>query len=165
VDDIGTDGIGADDVADFSSPPPRAGEGEKGHRPIVRLRPAISSDLPHIIGEPLPFRIRAITVVVDDRVIGLGGIAFPPHGPVIAFVQQTAEARKYPVAFHRAGLQAMRMIRESGLAQVVATTDRNSPRAIRWIERLGFVRTAVQPLPDKWLFEWMRKRADDLRSE
>jgi RimJ/RimL family protein N-acetyltransferase len=161
----GVDDVDADGVTGFSSPPPQAGEGEERHRPIVRLRPAIASDLPHIIGEPLPFRIRAITVVVDDRVIGLGGIAFPPHGPVIAFVQQTAEAREYPVAFHRAGLQAMRMIRESGLAEVIATTDRNSARAIRWIERLGFVRTAVQPLPDKWLFEWTRERADDLRSE
>jgi RimJ/RimL family protein N-acetyltransferase len=138
---------------------------EDGRRPNVRLRPAMASDLPHVIDEPLPFRIRAITVVADDRVIGLGGIAFPPHGPVIAFVQQTAEARKYPVAFHRAGLQAMRMIRESGLRQVIATTDRDNPRAIRWIERLGFVRAAVQPLPDKWLFEWTRDRADNLPSE
>jgi RimJ/RimL family protein N-acetyltransferase len=131
----------------------------------VRLRPAIASDLPHVIGEPLPFRIRAITVVADERVIGVGGIGFPPHGPVIAFVQQTAEAREYPIAFHRAGLQAMRMIRESGLAEVIATTDRDSPRAIRWIERLGFVRTAVQPLPDKWLFEWTRDDANDPSSE
>jgi RimJ/RimL family protein N-acetyltransferase len=154
-----------DEVGDLSSPPPFAGEGEDSRRPIVRLRPAIASDLPHVVGEPLPFRIRAITVLADERVIGLGGIGFPPHGPVIAFVQQTAEARRYPVAFHRAGLLAMRMIRESGLAEVVATTDRNSPRAIRWIERLGFVRAAVQPLPDKWLFEWTRERAGDLRSE
>ncbi|MBV9971333.1 MAG: hypothetical protein JO228_15225, partial [Xanthobacteraceae bacterium] len=128
-------------------------------------RPAIASDLPHVIDEPLPFRIRAITVIADDRVVGLGGIAFPPHGTVIAFVQQTAEAREYPIAFHRAGLQAMRMIREAGLDQVIATTDRDSPRAIRWIERLGFVRASVQPLPDKWLFEWRRDRSDDLRPE
>jgi RimJ/RimL family protein N-acetyltransferase len=84
---------------------------------------------------------------------------------VIAFVQQIAEARKYPLAFHRAGLAAMRMIREAGLMHVIATTDRDNPRAVRWIERLGFVRAAVQPLPDKWLFEWTRDRADDLRPE
>jgi RimJ/RimL family protein N-acetyltransferase len=131
----------------------------------VRLRPAISSDLPHVIGEPLPFRIRAITMLADDRVIGLGGIAFPPHGPVIAFVQQTPEARKYPVAFHRAGLQAMHLIRQSGLDEVIATTDRDSARAIRWIERLGFVRAAAQPLPDKWLFEWTRNGANDPPAE
>ncbi len=155
----------ANDVGDLSSPLPLAGKREERHRPVVRLRPAVASDLPHVVGEPLPFRIRAITVVADERVIGLGGIAFPPHGPVIAFVQQTAEARKYKLAFHRAGLAAMRMIREAGLTQVIATTDRDSPRAVRWIERLGFVRAAVQPLPDKWLFEWTRDRASDLQAE
>jgi hypothetical protein len=125
--------------------------------PTVRLRPTISSDLPEIIGEPLPFRIRAITVLVDERVVGIGGIAFPPNGPVIAFVQQAADAKRYRVAFHRAGLQAMRMIADSGIMQVIATTDRCNPTAIRWIERLGFVRSAVQPLDDRLLFEWSRK--------
>jgi RimJ/RimL family protein N-acetyltransferase len=127
--------------------------------PTVRLRPTIASDLPQIIGEPLPFRIRAITVLADDRVIGMGGIAFPPHGPVIAFVQQTQDAKNYPVAFHRAGLLAMRMIRDAGIMQVIATTDRNSPTAIRWIERLGFMRSAVQPFDDRLLFEWSRDDA------
>jgi hypothetical protein len=158
------DEAGRNDTARRSSTPPRAGEREIGHRPIVRLRPTIAADLPHVIGEPLPFRIRAITMIIDNRVVGLGGIAFPPHGPVIAFVQQTGEARKYPVAFHRAGLLAMRMVRASGLSHVVATTARDSPRAIRWIERLGFTRTAVQPLPDKWLYEWT-ERANDRRPE
>jgi hypothetical protein len=128
-------------------------------RAAIRLRPTIASDLPEIIGEPLPFRIRAITVLADDRVIGMGGIAFPPHGPAIAFVQQTADAKRYPVAFHRAGLLAMRMIRDAGIMQVIATTDRDSPAAIRWIERLGFVRSCVQPIDDKMLFEWNREDA------
>jgi len=99
-------------------------------------------------------------VLADDRVIGMGGIAFPPHGPVIAFVQQAQDAKNYPVAFHRAGLQAMRMIRDAGIMQVIATTDRNSPAAIRWIERLGFMRSAVQPFHDKLLFEWNRADAE-----
>jgi hypothetical protein len=108
----------------------------------------------------LPFRIRAITVLADDRVIGMGGIAFPPHGPVIAFVQQTEDAKNYPVAFHRAGLLAMRMMRDAGIMQVIATTDRDSPTAIRWIERLGFVRSCVQPIDDKLLFEWNRNSVE-----
>jgi hypothetical protein len=159
------DEVGGNDAALASSALLREREREAGRRSIVRLRPAIAADLPHVIGEPLPFRIRAITMLVDNRVVGLGGIAFPPHSPVIAFVQQTGEARKYPVAFHRAGLLAMRMVRESGLKHVVATTDRDSPRAVRWIERLGFARAAVQPLPEKWLYEWTRRAADDLRPD
>jgi hypothetical protein len=125
-------------------------------RPAVRLRAAIPSDLPEIIGEPLPFRIRAITLLAGDRVIGMGGIAFPPGGPVIAFVQQTERAKTYPVAFHRAGLQAMQMIRDSGIVRVIATVDPSDPAAVRWIERLGFARSAPQPLADRLLFEWNR---------
>ena len=154
------DEVGGNDAA-LASSALREREREAGRRPIVRLRPTIAADLPHVIGEPLPFRIRAITMLVDNRVVGLGGIAFPPHSPVIAFVQQTGEARKYPVAFHRAGLLAMRMVRDSGLRHIVATTARDSPRAIRWIERLGFARAAVQPLPEKWLYEWTREPTND----
>src|SRR5215470_16811787 len=97
--------------------------------PKITLRPTIPADLAHVIGEPLPYRIRAITALVDDRIIGMGGIALPPYGPAIAFVQlvpsseeaaaaadgeraatRMPEARRYPVAFHRAGLMAMAMI-------------------------------------------------------
>src|SRR5215472_11229522 len=121
--------------------------------PKVTLRPTIAADLPHVTGEPLPYRIRAITALIDDRVIGLGGIAFPPQGPAIAFVQFTPsspnadstvchndptaksipEARRYPVAFHRAGLMAMEMIRKSEVRQVVATADADSDVAVQWL--------------------------------
>src|SRR5258708_27832383 len=105
--------------------------------PKVTLRPTILADLPHVIGEPLPYRIRAITALIDDRIIGMGGIAFPPDGPAIAFVQlvpsgeetvcasapaaaSIPDAQRYPDAFHPAGLMAIEMIRRSGIAQVLA---------------------------------------------
>ena len=53
----------------------------------VTLRPTILEDLPVVIGETLPYRIRTITAAIDDRVLGIGGIALPPSGPAIAFVQ------------------------------------------------------------------------------
>jgi hypothetical protein len=162
----------------------------------VTLRPTTPADLAHVIGEPLPYRIRAITALVGDRVIGMGGIAFPPHGPAIAFVQlapssrqpscapsefrralalQSApreagdaagdaeptsasipEARRYPVAFHRAGLMAMEMIRKSPVTQVVATADAGSEVAVRWLKRLGFQPARRQPIDGKILFVWSR---------
>src|SRR5262249_5739562 len=126
--------------------------------------------------EPLPYRIRAITALVDDRVIGMGGIAFPPDGPAIAFVQlapssreetlcasepaaSTPEARRYPVAFHRAGLMAMEMIRRSHVAQVVATADAGSDVAVRWLKRLGFQPAERQQIAGKLLFVWNRRAA------
>lgn len=142
----------------------------------VILRPTILSDLPYAIGEPLPYPIRAITATVDGRVIGLGGIAFPPQGPAIAFAQlalrptvwrcsdsndisqATPEAKRYPVAFHRAGLLAMAMIRESGLDQVIATAEADDETAVRWLHRLGFEPTPHQSIERKVLFLWERGR-------
>ena len=144
--------------------------------PQVTLRPTIPEDLPHVVGEPLPYRIRAITALIDNRVIGMGGIAFPPHGPAIAFVQlvppsregagardgdrsatSVAEAKRYPVAFHRAGLMAMEMIRTSGVARVVATADAGSEAAVRWLKRLGFVPAEGQRIAGKLVFVWDRE--------
>jgi hypothetical protein len=130
--------------------------------PKITLRPSIPADLRDVIGEPLPYRIRAITVLADDRIIGLGGVAFPPHGPAIAFVQLapapgdsgSPEARRYPVAFHRAGLMAMEMIRTSGVAQVIATADAGSATAVRWLKRLGFTPSERQPIAGRILFMW-----------
>jgi len=146
--------------------------------PKVTLRPAILADLPHVIGEPLPYRIRAITALIDDRVIGMGGIAFPPCGPAIAFVQlapssreetvcaseaaaSIPEARRYPVAFHRAGLMAMEMIRRSHVAQVVATADARSDVAMRWLKRLGFQPAEHQQIAGKLLFVLNQASASD----
>lgn len=126
----------------------------------VTLRPTIPSDLPHCIGEPLPHRIKAITALAGDKVIGIGGIGYRPDGIVEAFVQQTPEARRYPVAFHRAGLMAMRIIRDSGLPRVVATTGRDFPAGQRWLERLGFAPAAVQDCPGKVIYVWERGHAD-----
>jgi RimJ/RimL family protein N-acetyltransferase len=145
--------------------------------PRVILRPTIPQDLPFLIGEPLPYRIRGITAVIlapDDQadeeandssvaiacphagggptIIGIGGIAFPPAGPAWAFVQQAPEAKRYPVAFHRAGLMAMQMIRELGLREVAATADHDNAAALRWLRRLGFVESDRQDVAGKVLF-------------
>jgi hypothetical protein len=129
--------------------------------PKITLRPTVPADLPHVVGEPLPWRIRAVTALADDRVIGMGGVAFPPHGPAIAFAQLapapdggSPEARRYPVAFHRAGLMAMDMIRTSGVARVIATADPGSPAAGRWLKRLGFAAAEHQPVEGRVLFVW-----------
>jgi hypothetical protein len=150
--------------------------------PRVTLRPTFPEDLPFLIGEPLPCRIRAITAVLttkegerknscpssvvcppsSDKVIGIGGIAFPPDGPVWAFVQQAPEAKKYPVAFHRAGLMAMKMIREWGVREVVATADADNEAAVRWLRRLGFEPGAAQPIEGKLLFT-LKRESDAMR--
>lgn len=128
----------------------------------VALRPTILSDLSVVIGEPLPYRIKAITAVLQpspdqgegETILGVGGLAFPPNGPVWAFVQATQEAKRYPVAFHRAGLAAMEMIRKSGIREVVATCDEDNAAAVRWLVRLGFAPGELQNIPGKIVWFW-----------
>lgn len=104
----------------------------------VALRPTVASDLAQVTHETLPFRIRAITALADDRVLGIGGIGYRPDGVVIGFAALNAEFRRYPRAIHRAGLAMMQVIRESGVPQVIALADESVPSAESWLERLGF---------------------------
>jgi N-acetylglutamate synthase-like GNAT family acetyltransferase len=116
-----------------------AREAASYHRqPRVVLRPTIPSDLPKIIGESLPHRIHSITAEVDGKVIGIGGLAFQPDGHVVAFVQLGPEARRYPVALHRAALITMARARELGLTRVLAFADPAIEPSERWLTRLGF---------------------------
>jgi len=107
-------------------------------RARVVLRPTLPDDLPHVIGEPLPCRIKAVTGEIDGRVIGVGGLAFLPGGTVVAWAALTDEARKAKVSLHKAGLRMMRDARAAGFKRVVASADAQSPTAVRWLKRLGF---------------------------
>lgn len=109
----------------------------------VVLRPTVAADLPFCIGVPLPHRIRAITAVAGDKVIGIGGIGYRPDGTVVAFVTMNEEARLYPAAIHRAGLMAMDMIRACRVPMVVAEAQEDNPAAERWLLRLGFCRILI----------------------
>jgi hypothetical protein len=146
----------------------------------VVLRPTIASDLPFVIDEPLPYRIKTITAVLYDAlsdsrhdggtVVGIGGLAFPPDGPAVAFAQVAPPlavpqreghprtvlpvATRFPVAFHRAGLAVMQMIRDCGVREVVATADAGNEAAVRWLTRLGFSQSARQPIAGRVLFAW-----------
>lgn len=104
----------------------------------VELRPTIPSDLAFVSHEPLPIRIRAITALAGDCVLGVGGIGYRPDGVVVGFAAINQEFRRYPRAIHRAGVAMMRVIRESGVPQVIAIADASVEPADRWLERLGF---------------------------
>jgi hypothetical protein len=104
----------------------------------VELRPTVAADLPHVIDIPLPHRIRAITAVAGDQILGVGGIGYRPDGTVIGFVAMKDEMRRYPLAIHRAGLMGMAMIRDAGAPRVIAEAQENNPAAEPWMLRLGF---------------------------
>lgn len=104
----------------------------------IALRPTLASDLAYVTHETLPIRIRAITALAGDRVLGIGGIGYRADGVVIGFAALNEEFRRYPHALHRAGLAMMKVIRESGVPRVIALAQRGVGASERWIERLGF---------------------------
>ena len=123
----------------------------------VTFRPTVPADLPQVIGEPLPHRIRAFTALAGDTVLGIGALGFRPDGTVIAFAQINDEGRRYPVAIHRAGLELMKMIRESRLPLVVAEAQAGNAAAEPWLLRLGF-----RPVDfnGRKVFAWERSRVE-----
>lgn len=69
----------------------------------------------------------------------MGGVAYLQDGQKMAFADLSDEARKHPVALHKAGHAIMRLVREKGIKRLVATADMvASPAAERWLERFGF---------------------------
>ena len=108
------------------------------HAGRVVLRPTRPDDLPHLIGEPLPWRVRAITGEIDGRVIGIGGLTFLPGGTVAAWTALTDEALRHKITLHRAALRLLREAKAAGYSRIVACADPESVKAVRWLERLGF---------------------------
>lgn len=105
--------------------------------PVV-IRPATLKDFQDMIGEPLPYRVRAFAVELDGKVLGVGGLAYLPNGTIGAFVHMAEGARRYRLALHRAGLRTMDEARRLGIRRVVAMAEPGVEPAARWLERLGF---------------------------
>src|ERR1700722_340584 len=99
----------------------------------VTFRPTVAADIDELVNEPLPHRIRAITAVAGDKVLGIGGLGYRPDGTVIAFAVITEEFRQYPAAVHRAGLMGMKLIRDSGVSTVFAEAQVDNLTAEPWL--------------------------------
>lgn len=103
----------------------------------AQIRPTTASDFLALVGQLPPTRVRGVTVVDGEKILGIGGLLIHPNGDVWASMVIAPEASRYPVAMHRGGLQLMRIARDAGYARVFATVD-DGPRSVAWLERLGF---------------------------
>lgn len=91
-----------------------------------------------MLAEPLPYRTRGIAGEVDGRLLGVGGLALLPNQTWAAYVHLHPEARKYPVALHKAALLTLNQARLYGISRVVAFAEDGIEPAKRWLARLGF---------------------------
>lgn len=93
-------------------------------------------------GQTLPFRVKAVTAMLDGRPIGLGGIGFPKVGMPTAFACITDELRRHKVALHKIGKRCIDEWRAAGIQKVIAFADSNTEAAERWLLRYGFEKQA-----------------------
>ena len=105
----------------------------------VIIRPSIPADFKQIEKE-LPFRVKSLTGLVGDRVIGVGGIGYMPNGGKQGFTYLSDEARKnYPKELHFTAKRFLKQMKEEGVRKIVALADMEmSPAAERWHKYLGF---------------------------
>lgn len=122
-------------------------------RPV--LRPTVPSDLDKFLKDnPLPYRIRAWTGLIEDEIVAVGGIAYPPDGTHLAFFMCEDKAREYPVALHKAALMVLNEARQLGIKRLVTLADLNaSDAAERWLARLGFEPTMNGQEQKVWVLE------------
>ena len=114
-------------------------------KPKVEVGPATERDFEdlsarsqHTPARP-PLRVMAIAGRVDGRTIAIGGVMFHPNGVKHAFADIGDEARKYPIALHKAGLAIIELAKAQKVKQLVAVSDDLNEAAERWLLRLGFV--------------------------
>jgi RimJ/RimL family protein N-acetyltransferase len=120
----------------------------------VEIRYAVKSDFETLMEDPLPWRVRAFAAVLDDELLGVGGLAFMPDGTVAAFVRMDEKARRYKVAIHKAGLRTMQEAKRLGIRRVVALAEDGIEPARRWLQRLGFNKMIVD---DQEVWVWQTR--------
>lgn len=109
----------------------------------VVLRPATAADFERFTGNTPPYRCRAWTGELDGKILGMGGICYPPNTVVpVMWADFSDEGRRYALTLHRAGLQVMaRFVAQHRRLTCVA--DQTVPAAPRWLKRLGFIPTGM----------------------
>lgn len=110
----------------------------------VTLAPATAADFADLAARspntPHVPRVQTIAIAgkVDGRVIAIGGVCFLPNGQRQAFADIGDEARKYPLALHKAALATIALAKKYRIKQLTAVAAEPLEAAERWLLRLGF---------------------------
>ena len=114
------------------------------------IRAATREDLA-LAGGAVPHRLRCLALERDGATIGLVGLVHAGDGTVWGSAVFTAAARKAPIALHKAGLAVLADARARGIGRIYAYAEEHQPRAVPWLERLGF--RAIDPDGRLWVWE------------
>jgi hypothetical protein len=122
-----------------------------------RIAPTTRADCETFYGRELPYRIKAYTGFIDDEVVAIGGVGFPPDGPAVGFADMKEVVRSgwYAVELHRYARRVIKEAKEAGVPRIAARADTAIEAAARWLKRLGFEPHAN----DGTLFIWQLERS------
>lgn len=110
---------------------------------MISVRPATEEDVSaYFDGEP-PEGLRGARLLAyagesEGKVVGLGGVVYMPHGPVMGFFDIKPEGRKHAVTIHRTARRILATWTLRGHRSLLITVDRSIPKAEEWARRLGF---------------------------
>jgi hypothetical protein len=119
----------------------------------IILRPTTPADIDAFIARPIPYRARAYTAWLGDKILGIGGIAVLPDGTALAFLELADGANRYAVTLHKAALKTIEDAKARGIRRIVAQPDTSQPTAKRWLARLGFEPITID---NEEIYLWQR---------
>lgn len=118
-------------------------------KPVIKA--ATKNDIINIYGMPMNSSMKGISVFLDGKVVGIGGIYYTKHN-VIAFAHIKPELRKYPVTIWRCALKIKDLIKESD-APVYSIADPRIPKSDDLLMKMGF--RFINRTHQGDLYEWI----------
>ena len=118
----------------------------------VTLSPATSADFAELAARspntpPLP-KVQTIAIAgkVDGRVIAIGGVCFLPNGQRHAFADIGDEARKFPIALHKAALATIALAKQYRVKRLTAVAAELKRYSIEYQKNGDAFEIIVPPL-------------------
>ncbi len=100
---------------------------------MIKHRYATSEDIIKFYGK-VPHTMRAMALIKDDEVLGIGGVAYD-EDQIKLFMDIKEEAKNYPVALMKASYDFMDFVKDN--YSVLYAVVGNNETAPRYLERLG----------------------------
>ena len=120
------------------------------------IRPATKADIDAVVELANKPSIRAWVAEIDGRILGMAGI-FRHDGRWYGYADMTDEIRGHKMALGRAARRFLAGVDRDGIKYIYAEASPTQPRAVAWLESLGFRIDARGGHYYRW-------RADDWRS-
>ena len=109
---------------------------------MISFRSATIKDAVSFYGKYPPNRFKGFVAVMDEKIIGIGGI-FYTESNLVAFTDIKPEMRQSKKAIVKGCKLVMNMVKESK-HPVYAVADPKEPTATHLLERLGFIPTGLK---------------------